>query len=88
MIQWGEPVAVLYGKSTEDRISYPDFIWDDGLYITETQKSTARVHPVPDDLLAALWQSPLIFTEGSRVIQSHATAGFSRSPEARRWCAD
>lgn len=58
VIQWGDPVAVLYGESTEDRISYPDFIWDDGLYITETQKSTARVHKIPDDLLSALWQSP------------------------------
>ena len=58
VIQWGDPVAVLYGESTEDRISYPDFMWDDGLYITETQKSTARVHQIPDNLLSALWQSP------------------------------
>ena len=59
VIQWEEPVAVLYGESTEDRISYPDFIWDDGLYITETQKSTARVHQIPDDLLSALWQTTI-----------------------------
>lgn len=55
MIQWGEPVAVLYDKNPEVRISYPDFIWDDGLYITETQKSVARVHRIPDDLLKLLW---------------------------------
>lgn len=55
VIQWGEPMAVLYGQSTDDRISYPDFVWDDGFYITETQKTTARVHPIPDELLAALW---------------------------------
>jgi len=55
VIHWGEPVAVLYSKDKSVRISYPDFIWDDGLYITETQKSTARVHRIPDELLKQLW---------------------------------
>ena len=56
MIQWGEPVAILYDKDPKTRISYPDFIWDDGLYITETQKTIARVHKIPDDLLRCLWK--------------------------------
>jgi hypothetical protein len=56
IIQWGEPVAVLYDKNKEVRISYPDFIWDEGLYITETQKTIARVHRIPDDLLRSLWE--------------------------------
>ena len=56
VIYWGEPVAVLYAKDSKVRISYPDFIWDDGLYITETQKTTARVHAVPDVLLRNLWK--------------------------------
>lgn len=56
MIRWGKPVAVLYDKDRKTRISYPDFIWDEGLYITETQKSTARVHKIPDELLRALWE--------------------------------
>lgn len=55
-IQWGEPVAILYDTNAKTRISYPDFIWDDGLFITETQKSIARVHRIPDDLLARLWE--------------------------------
>lgn len=55
VIHWGQPVAVLYSKDPAVRISYPDFIWDDGLYITETQKSTARVHKIPDELLKKLW---------------------------------
>jgi len=55
VIHWGRPVAVLHAKDPSVRISYPDFIWDDGLYITETQKTTARVHAVPDALLKALW---------------------------------
>jgi hypothetical protein len=56
VIHWGEPIAILYAKNPEVRISYPDFIWDDGLYITETQKTTARVHAVPDALLRNLWK--------------------------------
>ena len=55
-IQWGKPVAVLYDKNASTRISYPDFVWDNGLYITETQKSVARVHPIPNELLNALWE--------------------------------
>jgi hypothetical protein len=56
-IRWGEPVAVLYGKNPNVRISYPDFIWDEGLHITETQKSIARVHRIPDEWLRSLWKS-------------------------------
>lgn len=55
VIHWGKPVAVLFSKDPKVRISYPDFLWDDGLYITETQKTVARVHRIPDDLLRALW---------------------------------
>jgi len=28
---------------------------DDGLYVTETQKTTARVHEIPNALLQSLW---------------------------------
>lgn len=56
VIHWGDPVAVIRDRNPEVRISYPDFIWDEGLYITATQKSTARVVKIPDELLAALWQ--------------------------------
>lgn len=56
-IDWGEPVAVLYAIDPNVRISYPDFIWDDGLYITETQKSIARVHRIPDELLAQVFKA-------------------------------
>ena len=57
-IQWGEAVAVLYHPDPNVRISYPDFLWDDGLYVTETQKSVARVHRIPDDLLAKVFARP------------------------------
>jgi len=55
VIHWGKPVAVLYSKNSQVRISYPDFIWDDGLYVTETQKTTARVHKIPNALWQSLW---------------------------------
>lgn len=57
VIHWGEPVAILYHENVKTRISYPDFIWDDGsLYITETQKTVARVHRISNALLAKLWE--------------------------------
>jgi hypothetical protein len=55
VIHWGKPVAELYHNDPKVRISYPDFIWDDGLYITETQKTIARVHKIPEELLRKLW---------------------------------
>lgn len=56
VIHWGQPVKILYDKTEKLGISYPDFVWDDGLFITETQKSTARVHSIPNGLLEKLWQ--------------------------------
>jgi hypothetical protein len=65
VIHWGRPLAVLYAQDPSVRISYPDFVWDDGLYITETQKTNARVHRIPDRLLRHLWEqeSPLLSEE-------------------------
>ncbi len=57
VIYWGKPVAVLASKDPKVRISYPDFIEDDGrLYITETQKSIARVHEIPMALLTFVFR--------------------------------
>lgn len=56
VIQWGKPVAILYDRNPLNRISYPDFIWHRGLYVSETQKTIARVHHIPDDLLRRLWE--------------------------------
>jgi len=72
MIHWGKPVAVLYSKDPKIRISYPDFIWDDRLYITETQKTIARVHVIPDELLRALWADTISQTQTA---QNHPNAG-------------
>ncbi|MFO7945515.1 MAG: LamG-like jellyroll fold domain-containing protein, partial [Armatimonadota bacterium] len=56
LMYWSEPEILLYDSSPSTRISYPDFIEDDGRYfVTETQKSTARVHEIASKLLEAVW---------------------------------
>jgi hypothetical protein len=37
-------------------MSYSDFIWENSLYVTGTQKMTGRVHGIPDELLCSLWE--------------------------------
>ena len=55
-IHWSQPEIVLYDDDPGVRISYPDFIEDDGRYfITETQKDVARVHEIDPSLLEAMW---------------------------------
>lgn len=55
-IRWGRPEVVLYSKDLHTGISYPDFVEEgEDLYITETQKSVARVHRVERALLGRLW---------------------------------
>ncbi len=64
-LHWSEPEILLYdpdmGPIEEQgikgvRISYPDLIEQDGRYwVTETQKSIARVHEVDPALFEALW---------------------------------
>ncbi len=70
MIHWSQPEIVLYdpdpGNSPYDPetgcpgpgggMSYPDLIEQDGRYwLTETQKTVARVHPLDASLLEGLW---------------------------------
>jgi hypothetical protein len=56
-IHWSEPEILLYDPDPSVRISYPDFIEDDdGYYVTETQKTIARVHKIDPSLLEAVWQ--------------------------------
>ncbi len=55
-IYWSQPEIVLYDDDPDVRMSYPDFIEDGGRYfITETQKSVARVHEIDKNLLEGLW---------------------------------
>jgi hypothetical protein len=55
-LHWSEPEIVLYNDDPLVGSSYPDFIEEGGRYfITETQKTVARVHEVDPALLEGLW---------------------------------
>jgi len=55
-IYWSQPEIVLYDDDPDTKISYPDFIEDNGKYfISETQKTIARVHEIDNELLEGLW---------------------------------
>ncbi len=55
-IYWSEPEILLYDGDPATRMSYPDFIEDNGkFYVTETQKTIARVHEIDRSLLEGVW---------------------------------
>lgn len=55
-IVWGEPEIVLYYRDPATRISYPDLVMEDGRYwIFETQKSVARLHEIPAELIEGMF---------------------------------
>lgn len=55
-IHWSQPEVLLYDKDPFVRMSYPDFIEQNGKYwVTETQKTVARIHPVDGKLFEGLW---------------------------------
>jgi hypothetical protein len=56
MIRWSQPEIVLYDDDPTVRMSYPDLIEEgDEFFLTETQKTIARVHRIDRTLLAGLW---------------------------------
>ena len=56
-LAWSEPEILLYDDDWSVRMSYPDFVEDGGrFFITETQKTIARVHEVPAEFLEMLWK--------------------------------
>jgi len=62
-IHWSQPEILLYDPDPKIRISYPDLIEEGGRYwITETQKTVARVHEVNATLLEALWNQGTVKT--------------------------
>ncbi|NQT13452.1 MAG: hypothetical protein HQ582_11925 [Planctomycetes bacterium] len=55
-MHWSQPEIILYDPDPDMRMSYPDLIEQDGRYwVTETQKSVARVHELDGTLLEGLW---------------------------------
>ena len=77
LIYWSQPEIVLYDTEPKNCLfdpktgmpgpgggmSYPDLIEQDGRYwITETQKTIARVHPIDPTLLEGLWSQGTVKT--------------------------
>ncbi len=55
-MHWSEPEILLYASNPKTRMSYPDLIEQDGKYwVTETQKTVARVHEIDPTLFEGMW---------------------------------
>jgi len=55
-VHWSQPEILLYDPDPKVGFSYPDFFEDEGrLFVTETQKTVARVHEIDQDFLKILW---------------------------------
>ncbi len=66
-IHWSEPEILLYALDATEAISYPDFIEDGGeYYITETQKTIARLHKIDNELLEGLWNQHMIRSKATK----------------------
>jgi len=56
-IIWTQPELLLHHPDLGRGMSYPDMIQQDGKYwVTQTQKTEARCHPIPNEFLDKLWQ--------------------------------
>jgi hypothetical protein len=75
-IHWSEPEILLYDDDPKVRMSYPDLIEDGGkIYITETQKTVARVHEIDPTLLEGMWNQ----SQNKQLAKSGLVATFSAS---------
>jgi len=55
-MRWSEPELALYSRDASARMSYPDIVEQDGrFWLTETQKTFARVHALDSGFLDGLW---------------------------------
>lgn len=55
-IHWSQPEILLYDPDPRVTMSYPDLIEQHGRYwVTETNKTIARVHEIDKSLLEGLW---------------------------------
>ena len=55
-LHWSQPEVLLYDPDLTKGMSYPDLIEQDGRYwVTETQKTVARVHELDKTLLEGMW---------------------------------
>jgi hypothetical protein len=62
-IAWSQPEIALYDDDPFIRMSYPDLVEEAGaFYLTETQKSEARIHELDAVMLEALWAEAVRLT--------------------------
>ncbi len=55
-LHWSQPEILLYDDEPKTRMSYPDLIEQHGRYwVTETQKTVARIHEIDSALLQGMW---------------------------------
>lgn len=55
ILEFGQPEIFLYHPSRHVHFSYPDIVHHDGIYkVTETQKSIARIHFIPNGYMNTL----------------------------------
>ena len=77
-LRWGNPEILLYGIAPEIRMSYPDFLEDNGhYYVSETEKTIAGIHEIPKSFLDGLFQP----AEKTLLFRSEGEKTLVKSPE-------
>lgn len=67
IIKWGEPEILLYDHDPNIRMSYPDLLIDNGVFVSETQKKIAKLHQIDDNFLERIF---LQFSDGKPAVDS------------------
>lgn len=90
VILWSQPEIALYDDDIGVRMSYPDFIEDGAKYfVTETQKTIARVHELDSKMLQGLWnqrqgkqvaRDGIVVELGAAALRSGATVAMPPLP--------
>ncbi len=57
VIRWGQPEILLYDPDPRIAMSYPDLLIDNGVFVSETQKKTGRIHRIDEDFLQRMFQA-------------------------------
>lgn len=84
VIAWSEPEILLYDQDPTVRMSYPDYLEDAGrFFVTETQKTIARVHEIPAAFLGSLWRQHEVTEVASRgLVHDSGPAAFNAARRA------
>lgn len=92
-IYWSQPEILLYDADPNTTMSYPDFVEDGGeFYVTETNKTHARIHHIDRSLLQGMWDQPeassvsqrgLLLTAMGDQLHSGSTTTMPRLPSLK-----